>query len=133
MTPEARDYLVKGRRDLSDAREIMRISLANVAARSAYFAVFHAAEALIFEQTGRTAKTHRGVRTEFARLAKDHPRIPKDLPEFLAQAYSYKEIGDYSVNPEESVTMQNAEHAITAAANFLDCIEAVLTIDGVTK
>jgi hypothetical protein len=31
---------------------------------------------------------------------------------FLAQAYAYKEIGDYSVNPKAVVTMQNAETAI---------------------
>jgi uncharacterized protein (UPF0332 family) len=89
MTPEAGDYLAKGRQDLSDGREILQISLANVAARSAYFAVFHAAEAFIFEKTGRIAKTHRGVRIEFARLAKDDPRIAKTLPEFLAQAYRH--------------------------------------------
>jgi uncharacterized protein (UPF0332 family) len=127
MTPEAGDYLAKGRQDLSDGREILQISLANVAARSAYFAVFHAAEAFIFEKTGRIAKTHRGVRIEFARLAKDDPRIAKTLPEFLAQAYLYKEVGDYSVDPDEIVTMQDAERAITAAANFLDCIEVALT------
>lgn len=111
----------------------MRVSLANVAARSAYFAVFDAAEAFIFEKTGRIAKTHRGVRTEFARLTKDDTSIAKALPEFLAQAYHYKEIGDYSVNPEEVVTMQNAERAIASAANFLDCIEVVLTSGAVTN
>jgi uncharacterized protein (UPF0332 family) len=94
------------------------------------FAVFHAAEAFIFEKTGRVAKTHRGVRIEFARLTKDNPRIDRALPEFLAQAYLYKEIGNYSVSPDEIVTMQDAELAISAAANFLDCIEVVLTTDG---
>jgi uncharacterized protein (UPF0332 family) len=47
----------------------------HIAAREAYLAVFHAAEAYIFEQTGKAAKTHRGVRSEFARLAKAEPRI----------------------------------------------------------
>ena len=38
----------------------------------AYLAVFHGAEAYIFEHTGKVAKTHRGVRSEFTRP--DRPR-----------------------------------------------------------
>jgi hypothetical protein len=44
----------------------------------------------------------------------------------LAQAYRYKQIGDYSVDPEEVVTIANAQDAISRAADFLDCVHAVL-------
>ena len=57
MTPEAKDYLDKARDDLEDARKIAAIHLAKVAARSAYYVAFHAAEALIIERTGKIAKT----------------------------------------------------------------------------
>jgi uncharacterized protein (UPF0332 family) len=60
VTPEAKDYLDKARDDLDDARKIVAIHLATVAARSAYYAAFHAAEA----RTGKIAKTHSGVRTD---------------------------------------------------------------------
>ena len=73
MTPEAKDCLDKARDDLDDARKIVAIHLAKVAARSAYYAAFHAAGALTIERTGKVAKTHSGVRTEFARLLKDTP------------------------------------------------------------
>jgi uncharacterized protein (UPF0332 family) len=126
VKPEARDYLVTARQDLSEARQIIAIALAKVAARSAYYAVFHAAEAFIFEKTDKAAKTHRGVRTEFARLTKDDPRIAKTMTEFLAKAYRYKELGDYVVDPDAIVTMAQAESAIAGATDFLDCIEAVL-------
>jgi uncharacterized protein (UPF0332 family) len=126
MKPEAGYYLAKARQDLSDARQIFAIALANVAARSAYYAAFHAAEALLVEKTGRIAKTHRGVRSEFARLTKDDSRVPKAMTQFLALAYRYKEIGDYGVDPDEVVTMQNADTAITPATDFLDCVEAIL-------
>ena len=46
MTPEASDYLRKAREDLGDARKIAAINLARAAARLAYYAAFHAAEAL---------------------------------------------------------------------------------------
>ena len=39
---------------------IMGIGLHRAAARSAYYAAFHAAEALIHARTGRAAKTHAG-------------------------------------------------------------------------
>ena len=59
MKPEIADYLAKARKDLREAREIIQIGLADVAARSAYYAAFPAAEALIFERTGSVAKTHK--------------------------------------------------------------------------
>jgi uncharacterized protein (UPF0332 family) len=73
VTPEAKDYLEKARAHLGDARKVAAIGLANSAARSAYYAAFHAAQALVFERTGKIAKTHSGVLGEFAKRAKDTP------------------------------------------------------------
>ena len=73
MTPEAERYLEKARQCLSNARAELDIKLSNDAGRNAYLAAFHAAQALIFERTGKIAKTHRGVHSEFARLAKQEP------------------------------------------------------------
>ena len=73
MTPEAAQFLEKARSDLNDGHKIASIGLAHVAARCAYYAAFHAAEALIMERTGKIAKTHSGVRAEFARLLKGTP------------------------------------------------------------
>lgn len=86
MTPEARDYLEKAREDLDDAAKIAKAGIAKVAARCAYYAAFHAAEAFIFENTGRVGKTHSGVRAEFARLAKATPQVDRAFPKFLAKA-----------------------------------------------
>ena len=109
---------------MSEARQIIRISLANAAARSAYDAVFPAAEALIVEKTGKIAKTHRGVRTEFARLTKDDSRVGKAMTAFLTKAYRYKEIGDYDVKPGAVITMKQAEAAIVSAEEFLAGVRA---------
>jgi uncharacterized protein (UPF0332 family) len=48
-----------------------------IAGREAYLAAFHAAEALLYERTAKIAKTHRGLRAEFARLSKDEPCIDR--------------------------------------------------------
>jgi len=105
---------------------IAAIGLAKAAARSAYYAAFHTAQAFIVERTGKIAKTHSGVRSEFARLAKDTPGIDKTFPTFLAQAYLYKEIGDYGVGHGASVTMAEANDAMATAGRFIDCVTALL-------
>ena len=104
MTPEAQDDLEKARGDLRDAQKIADIGLAKIAARTAYYAAFHAAEALIVERTGKVAKTHSGVRSEFARLLNDPSGGQRTLLVFLAQAYKYKEIGDYGIGAGAIVT-----------------------------
>ncbi|HEV3247646.1 MAG TPA: HEPN domain-containing protein [Beijerinckiaceae bacterium] len=109
MTPEAESYLDKAREDLLDARKIAGIRLAKVAARSAYYAAFHAAEAFIVGRTGKIAKTHSGVRTEFARLLRETPDSGRTLLRFLAQAYKYKELGDYGIGPGAVVTTMRQE------------------------
>lgn len=83
MTPEARDYLVKAREELAEARAIMGIGLAKAAARSAYYAAFHAAEALLVARTGRIAKTHTGIRTALAQLLREASPSDRDLLTFL--------------------------------------------------
>jgi uncharacterized protein (UPF0332 family) len=91
MKPEAADYLGKARQCLDEARQIAALMpLYHIIAREAYLAAYHAAGAYIFERTGRTAKRHRGLRSEFARLARSEPRIGRGYLTFLAEAYEYK-------------------------------------------
>lgn len=100
MTPEVAAYLDKARQCLSNSRALQAIGLSNDAGRNAYFAAFHSAQALIFSRTGRVAKTHSGVRSEFARLAKAEPAIDRSLTGFLASAYALKEVADYETGPD---------------------------------
>ena len=79
MTAGAAAHLENARECLTRARVILDAGIAEDAARNAYLAAFHAAQALIAERTGRDAKTHKGVHTAFARLTKDEPRIDVEL------------------------------------------------------
>ncbi len=126
MTPEAARYLAKAHQALGEARQIAAIQLAPVAARCAYYTAFHAAEALIFERTGRVGKTHSGVRSEFARLARDEPRIAPDARAFLARAYEFKEVSDYGLDLDPGVTMEQAEWAIHSASELISVVEGIL-------
>jgi uncharacterized protein (UPF0332 family) len=126
VKPASHDYLKKARQDLHDARIMANAGLAGPAARTAYFAAFHAAEAWIFEITDRVVKTHAGVKTEFSRLARDEPRISPDMTTFLYQAYKYKEISDYLIGDAADIGTIDTVRAIQSADRFVDTISSLL-------
>jgi uncharacterized protein (UPF0332 family) len=103
------------------------LTLPHVAAREAYLAVFHAAEAYIFEQSGKVPKSHRGERGEFARLTSAEPHTGRDLVTFLGAAYKFKARADYAVGSTAApITSCEATAAMTTAARFIDTIAQVL-------
>ncbi len=127
MKAESADYLVKARATLADAQKIAALPLPHVAAREAYLAAFHAAEAYIFEQSGKAAKTHRGVRSEFTRLARTEPRMGRDLVTFLGAAYQFKTRADAIGSTATPITDAEATIAIATTARFIDTITQVLS------
>jgi len=84
LKPETELFLAKARRLLGEADAMLQINLTEAAARTAYLAGFHAAQAFIWEQTGKSAKTHQGVHREFYRLTKDDPDLNPELRIFLS-------------------------------------------------
>ena len=126
MTPEGERYLAKARQTLAHARTMLTVKLTEDAGRAAYLAGFQAAEALIFERTGKVTKTHRGVHTEFARVTRDEPRIDVELRRFLPQAYDLKAICDYEVGPDAVVPYATADAAVQGASRFVDSVADIL-------
>lgn len=128
MRPETADYLGKARHCLAGAKKIAAAEVSDVAAREAYLATYHAAEAYIFEKTGRAVKTHRGVRSQLNRLAQREPRIGREFLAFLAEGYKLKAIADYGVGSEIGIiTAGDASAAIATAGRFIDIIAALLS------
>lgn len=127
MTPEASAYLDKARQCLGYARIDLDVGLGNDAGRNAYLAAFHAAQAFIFDRTGKVAKSHQGVHAEFSRLAKDEQGIGADARRFLAQAYNLKAVADYEIGPDSMVPMDRASAAIESAERFVVSISSVLS------
>ena len=101
-------------------------TVARIAGREAYLAAFHAAEALIFERTGKFAKTHRRLRAQFARLAKDETGIDQSLTEFLGRAYELKSLADYGTGVEASISSATANAAVATATGFVERIAGLL-------
>jgi uncharacterized protein (UPF0332 family) len=115
------------RRCLAGAKRIAAAGLPDVAAREAYLAAYHSAEAYIFERTDKAAKTHRGVRSQFGRLARQEPGIEREFLDFLAQGYEFKTIADYGIGPAiDAVSTDDAASAIETAGRFVDAIAELL-------
>lgn len=126
MTPEAARYLDKATRCLGYAKVNLGVGLGNDAGRNAYLAAFHAAQVLIFERTGKVAKSHQGVNVEFNRLAKSEQHLDDGLRRFLPQAYNLKAVADYEMGPEAEVPLDRAEAALANASRFVAGVSKAL-------
>ncbi len=119
MTPEAARFLQKAQALLAETETMLRTGLHGAAGRNAYLAEYHAASAFIFTRTGRVAKTHNGVQTEFLRLTKDDPRLAPELRISLSQSYNLKSLADYETGPDAEVSPERAAAAVEAAQRFV--------------
>ena len=119
-------HLAKARQCLANARVSLGVALTSDSGRGAYLAAFHAAQAFIFERTGRLAKTHQGVQREFHRLAKGDTGVDPRLPAFLSQAYNLKAAADYEIGPDAEIPPARAAAAIETAGSFVERIAELL-------
>ena len=126
MKPQAEAYLASAGEALSDAKQILAIHIPRQAARLAYYAQFHAAQALIFERTGKIAKTHKGVQILFHRLIKQEAAIGPGLSGDLSASYHFKEAADYETGTAGTISSGDAAEAIRTAERFLAVIEGIL-------
>jgi uncharacterized protein (UPF0332 family) len=126
LTPEAAAALATAQQHLTDAKAINGLQIAHVAAREAYLAAFHPAEAFIHERTGRPVKTHSGLRTVFARLAKDEQLLDPAFTQFLANAYDLKSLADYADRPADRIACEGAAMTIETAERFIAAITMLI-------
>jgi uncharacterized protein (UPF0332 family) len=122
---EPSSFLDKARRMLIGATALLNAGFIEDAGRDAYLSGYHAAQALIVAKNGKPAKTHDGVKSEFARLTKDNPRVPHDLRAFLFSASRLKEIADYELG-EPDLPKERVAEAIKTATRFIDCVATEL-------
>ena len=85
---------------------------------------FHAAQAFIIERTGKLAKTHEGVHSQFNRLA--DARFDIELRRFLSRTYDLKATADYLAGPGSTVPVERVESALATAGRFVECVAEVL-------
>jgi uncharacterized protein (UPF0332 family) len=126
VRPEAERFIDKARLCPEHARAILAIGLGDEAGRAAYLAGFHAAQALIYAKTGKSAKTHQGVQSQFLKLVQHESAFPADLLPFLSRAYNLKTVADYETGPAAIVPVERAADAIAMADRLLTSITELL-------
>ena len=132
MKPETALFLEKSHELLERADTMMGVGLTDDAGRAAYLAGLHAAQAFIFETTGRVFKRHSGVQREFSRLVKNDPRVDTGLRAFLSRTYQLKAIADYLTGPGSHVSEESAREAIQTARQLVECVTGLLPPNGPT-
>jgi uncharacterized protein (UPF0332 family) len=125
-------FLEKSQELLDEADAIFGINRYEAAARAAYMAGLHAAQALIFETTGRIYKTHSGVNGEFSRLVRDDPRVDDPIRAFLGRTYNLKAIADYQTGPGSHISAESAREAIDTARRFVANVANLIPANGDT-
>ncbi len=128
MKPEAAKFIDQANIVLARADLMLTVSLNEDAARAAYLASFHVAQAYIFERTGKTSKTHRGVQTEFFRLTKDDARVDPVLRRFLSQSYEFKSVADYLTGDEAVTSAAEAAEAVANSKRFVAHFAALVPL-----
>ena len=126
MKIESAAFLDKAREFLEKAADMLADEWPDEAGRAAYLAGLHAAQALIFERTGKMPKSHRGVQNQLQRVTRYEPLFDPQLSAFLGRTYNFKAIADYETGPGPRVSRDQAEDAIAIATRLIAVIEALI-------
>lgn len=116
-------YLEKAEKKLKVAEKLLRSDDYEDAVSRAYYAVFHAAQALLLTE-GERAGTHKGIVTLFGLLFVKTGKFKKDLGKYLANLKDERESGDYEVF--SYIDRETAETAIEEAKEFIQETQAYL-------
>jgi uncharacterized protein (UPF0332 family) len=89
----------------------------------AYYAAFYAARAAV-EITGAAPKTHSGLRSKFADLARSSPMVGGELGTALADLGAQP--GDADYGEPADIAAEDARQAIDEAGTIVDAVDRFL-------
>lgn len=129
MTKEIiKSYLEKAERKLEVAEKLFHSADYEDSVSRAYYAVFHATQALLLTE-GEKAETHKGVVTLFSLLFIKTGKFRKDLLKYLANLKDERENGDYEIF--SYTDKGTAATAIAEAKEFLKESKSYLKTIGI--
>ena len=118
-------YMHKANKKLEVAEKLLKSSDYDDAVSRAYYAVFHATQALLLTE-GERAETHKGIVMLFGLLFVKTGKFSKNIGKYLANLKDDRESGDYEVF--SYIDKDTAETAISESKEFLK--EAKLYLEG---
>ncbi|MBM4064820.1 MAG: HEPN domain-containing protein [Planctomycetes bacterium] len=118
-------YIQKANKKLEVAEKLLKSSDYDDAVSRSYYAVYHAAQALLLTE-GERAETHKGIVMLFGLLFVKTGKFSKNIGKYLANLKDDRENGDYEVF--SFIDKETAETAISETKQFLK--EAKLYLEG---
>jgi uncharacterized protein (UPF0332 family) len=115
--------LEKAARALASARVCAEAGIHDAAVSRSYYAVFHAASALL-ATIGRTVRTHDGLRSAIGEHFIRPGTLPPRFGRLLARIAADRNDADY--NAASTFTADDAREAIDAAAEVLEAAARVV-------
>lgn len=118
-------YVQKANKKVGVAEKLLKSGDYEDAVSRAYYAVFHATQALLLTE-GERAETHKGIVTLFGLLFVKTGKFSKHIGKYLANLKDDRESGDYEVF--SYIDKEAAETAISESKEFLK--ETKLYLEG---
>jgi hypothetical protein len=109
--------------DLKDAEDVLQLKKFKLATTSAYYSIFHASRALLYQKQYRE-KSHIQLGRDSKALYIDKGFLSEEFYDNFLQAFSLREIADY----KNKFSKEGAEKNISDAQKALEIAEAVLEL-----
>ena len=126
MKETTRIFLDKAVGSIKAAKKMSEPDEADSAASRAYYAMFHAAEALLNEKE-LSFKRHMGVHNAFAEHFVKTKIFDQKFHRWLIEAFNSRLTSDYGSGP--SISIQEVQVLIQQAREFLEATKQYLSIE----
>jgi uncharacterized protein (UPF0332 family) len=113
----------RARDKLAVAKHVLAAGYPADAVSPAYYAVYHAAEAVLLVE-GDEPRSHEGLKSLFGIRFVKTGRLPVELASIIRELKDERENSDYSIFP--AITVEEAERAVTSAEHFVTALETFL-------
>lgn len=124
-----KSYISKAENKLAVAKRLYDLKDYEDSVSRAYYAVFHAAQALLLTE-GQKAESHKGVVTLFGLLFVKSGKISKELGKYLTNLKDDRESGDYEIF--SFIDEETTSDALKEAEEFLKEAKAYLIKIGIS-
>ena len=117
MKDASRKLLNKARHAIHAADVLLKDAETDFAAGRAYYAMFYAAQALLYEEGFRRFSKHGAVHATFGKVFAKTDRLDSKLHRWLIDAFEKRLRGDYDV--ESEITPTDVKKMLDQAEEFL--------------
>ena len=117
MEPEQKQRLLKASERLGVAEHLLQYGYYEDASSRAYYSMFHAASALL-EARGASAKTHRGLMSQFRQYWVQTGEVSQELDRTFRETQERRVESDYE--PASSISAEDARESFRGAERMLE-------------